>query len=449
MNKLFYSTILVFLFTNIQSQSFERGPFTGMSITLPVVADFNADGKPDIVGVSRFFSPIGALKIHYSISEPDSLIFETVELGISVKGDPGVGDFDGDQDIDIIVIESENDQILILINNGDGSFDRKPLDSKVAFDFRAADFDGDNDVDIISFNSAENEAYLMTNDGNAGFTTSTIISEVDGFTTLDIADFDEDNDVDIIAAIEEGSEKIILLENQGNAVFTEKTITDSGISSLENLKIIDINKDGLMDVLFSSFFNSIVKGLVNNGDETFAPTDLAQALGGIRSFNVADYNNDGINDIIVGCNSDDNTYHQGLSNTTLEYDRETVSGIQPMFHIVNGDFDGDNDLDVILSNGDFWWLINKIDQGTVNTNDPNQDFFKISPNPFNEIIKIDIEHQEIEVVISDILGRTRFTSIEKSNVYDLQHLETGTYIISILDAKTKKIIQSSKIIKED
>jgi len=448
MKHLFTIALFLLLFSTTQSQSFERGPFSGMSITLPVVADFNADGKPDIVGVSRFFSPIGDLKIHYSMSVPDSIIFETVDLELSVAGDPGVGDFDSDGDMDIVVIESENNQILILLNNGDGTFETKPQTSQIAFDFRTSDMDNDGDIDIISFNGSENEVYLMINDGNAEFTTTTIISEINDLATLELGDLDGDNDVDIVAGIQdEVREKIIVLDNQGDGTFIEKPVVESGISSLENLKVVDINNDGLMDVLYSSFFNSIVKGLLNNGDGTYQTTDLAQALGGIRSFNVADYNGDGINDIMVGCNSSDNTYHQGLSTTALEYDREVVSGIQPMFHIVNGDFDGDNDIDVILSNGDFWWLINKLGDGTVSTIEIKEDRYQVFPNPFTDNINIDFLNQDSEIIITDVMGRRVFNSKATTNTFNLESLESGSYIILIRDAGSKEFIHSSKIIK--
>ena len=448
MKNTYLIACFLLIFSAIQSQSFERGPFTGKSITLPVTGDFNGDGKLDIVGVSRFFSPIGDLKIHYSMSVPDSIIFETVDLELSVAGDPGVGDFDNDNDLDIVVIESKNNQILILLNNGDGTFETKPQTSKIALDFITSDIDNDGDTDIISYNTSEDEAYLMTNNGNAEFTTNTIISEVRSFTTLDIGDIDGDNDVDVIAAIQDSNgEKIIVLNNQANGSFVEQTITATGINSLENLKVVDINNDGRMDVLYSSFFNSIVKGLLNNGDGTYEAKDLAQALGGIRSFDVADFNDDGINDIMVGCNSDDNTYHQGMSNTSLEYDREVVSGIQPMFHIVNGDFDGDNDLDVILSNGDFWWLINKLDQGTVNTIELDGESYQIYPNPFKDIINIDLLKNDSKIIIMDMVGKTVFNSNETSNTYNLESLENGSYILLMLDSNTNNVLQSSKIMK--
>ncbi len=76
-------------------------------------------------------------------------------------------------------------------------------------------------------------------------------------------------------------------------------------------------------------------------------------------------------DILIGCNSANNTYHQGISSASLEYSSEVVTGIQPMFYIVNGDFDSDKDLDAILSNGEFWWITNELEQSFVKVDQVN------------------------------------------------------------------------------
>lgn len=434
--------------TSFYGQSFERGPFTSKALSLPRVADFNGDGRIDIVSVTRFFSATGDLTLHVNNSEVDSLIFDTIDLGFKVKGNPGFADFDNDGDLDLVVIDDATSEILILFNQGDGSFDSVVQDSKIAYSFETGDLDSDGDVDIVSYSSSDGTVNLMINDGVGSFQTSDLLSNVFNLETLKLGDINGDGNIDIVVGFDEFFDsQILLYENQGNAMFTEKIITDSSTTGLENLQLIDINKDNKMDIVYSSNNTSILKCLLNDGGGVYTKVDLAQGLGNLRSFNIADYNSDGIFDIMLGCNSDDNTFHLGTSATEFLYDSEVVSGIRPMFYIDNGDFDSDNDLDVILSNGDFWWAVNKLEQGSVNVIELENEEFEIYPNPFYDNINIPELNDDMKIIVSNVFGVNVFESVTNQSSINLRELENGCYILSIIDIKSGVTLQSSKIIK--
>ena len=447
--RIFYLLLLsVITFSSLQSQSFVRGPLTNKLISFPLIADFNGDDKPDVLGISRFFSPTGDLRLHFNVSDDDGIMFETVDLDLDAFGNPGVGDFDGDDDMDIVIIEEESAGIVILLNNGDGTFESKPIDTEIAYFFRVADMDGDGDLDIVNLDGDSESVHIMINQGNADFTTNTLMSEREDLSTLELGDIDGDNDVDIIVGFENFFDgKVVLLENQGDASFNEEIITESALGRLEKIQIVDIDKDGHTDIVYSSNSTSFLRLLQNNGDDTFTESNLVQGLGRIRSFNVTDYNTDGIFDILIGCNEDDNTFHLGLSATSLEYDSEVVTGIQPMFHIVNGDLDSDGDLDAVISNGDFWWITNELEQFMVNVSEVNGTELSIYPNPFADQIHIESFDKDIKIIITDVIGQKVYESALKSNVYNLDFLKNGTYLLSIMDVNTGEFIQSTKIIK--
>lgn len=447
MKTFLLSTILLFLYLPVNSQSFKRGPYTNTSISLPIVSDFTGDGKPDVVGASRFFSPTGDLKLHINSSEPDSIIFKTKDLGIKVYGNPGAGDFDSDGDMDLVVTESVNKKILILSNNGAGSFVSNQINSEIAFQFLTSDMDGDGDIDIVSLDIDKLSAYLIINKGNGVFQTSNLLTNVKDLYTYELEDIDNDDDTDIIVGFDDYFDgKIVLLENQGNATFKEHIITEKATGSLENLQIIDINKDGFKDIVYSSTYSSTLKVLLQQSDKKYTERNLTQGSGTIRSFNVADYNTDGIMDILIGCNSANNTYHQGISTASLEYSSEVVTGIQPMYYIVNGDFDSDKDLDAILSNSDFWWITNELEQSFVKVNQVNKDHFLVYPNPFRTHLNLDVSN-DIDFFITDFQGHRLFHSNEKLPPFNLEFLNEGSYFLTVIDKKSGKIVETLKIIK--
>jgi len=446
-NSLLHRIITLF-YSSLSSQSFKRGPFTNKGMSLPLVADFTGDGKLDVIGVAQYFSADGDLLLHTNISKPDSIIFKTVDLKVKAIGNPGFGDFDADGDMDLVVSDSKTSKILILLNNGDGSFNSFPQNSKLAFSFKTSDIDGDQDIDIVSLNSNESSVYLMVNNGKGTFETKSVITKKGDIRTIELADFDGDNDIDIIAGFYDFFDgQIMALENSGQGNFLQKILNVTAVRSLENIQIIDLDKDGDRDIAYSSSSSSTLKALINNGNKTYHEVNLVAGKGTLRSFNIADYNNDGILDIILGCNSEDNTYHQGKSSDSFVYDTEVITTIQPLLEIVNGDFDSDNDIDAVLSNGDFWWITNLLDQGTVSSTVVDNAIYNIYPNPFVNFLHIGIDENEVGILISDLLGKQDLLSYTKDFPINLDYLNDGVYFMSIFDLHSGKILQTSKIIK--
>lgn len=447
--RLFFLVTLVLYFSSIsKAQSFIHGPYLNKSIGLPLVADFTGDGKPDVIGSSRNFSFIGDLTLYKNLSETDSIIFESSKLGMKIWGDPGYGDFDGDGDMDLVIAESEDTTILVLLNNGNGTFTSHPQVAEAAYDFRSADLDGDDDIDVVAFNILDYSAYLMINDGNGVFTSTPLFSNEEDEFNIDLGDLDGDEDVDIVAVFNGFfNGKIIEWENKGNNLFSDRPLRSAAISGIENVQVVDIDQDGDNDIAYSSFESAKVLALINKGPNFFTDQNLAQATGAIRNFHIADFNTDGIMDIITGCNSSSCTYHEGLSATGFDYSSEPISEVQAMFFIEHGDFDGDDDLDLIVSNGDFWWLSNELEQQHVSVHTLDEIAYNIYPNPFTDYIVINLSGKEVDMYIADPFGRLLWESSRYTSSINLGFLQKGIYFLTIVDRKSGRIVQTSKMIK--
>lgn len=448
MKFLYFAIILLFISFSSPAQNFIHGPYLNKSIGHPLIADFTGDGKTDVIGSSRNFSFIGDLTLYKNLSEPDSIIFESSKLGMKMWGDPGYGDFNGDGEMDLVVAESEDTTILILLNNGNGTFTSHPQVADAAYDFRSADLDGDDDIDIVAFNILDYSAYLMINDGSGTFTSQPLFSNEDDEFNIDLGDLDGDTDIDIVVLFNGFfNGRIIEWENKGNNVFSDRPLRSAAISGIENVQVVDIDQDGDNDIAYSSFESAKVLALINKGPNFFTDQDLAQGTGAVRNFDIADFNTDGIMDIIIGCNSSSCTYNEGLSATGFDYSSEAISQVQPMFFIAHGDFDDDDDPDLVVSNGEFWWLSNELEQGHVSVTDINETFYNIYPNPFNDYLEINMLPDDLDLYITDPSGRRVWQSLDASSLHNLGFLNKGFYFLTMVDRKSGKMVQTSKIIK--
>lgn len=113
--------------------------------------------------------------------------------------------------------------------------------------------------------------------------------------------------------------------------------------------------------------------------------------------------------------------------------------------------EGDHLFCVRVLNDDGTWSLNDCEIFTI---DPSLDIddslyrsVKVNPNPFSSTINLDVSRaivfQKISVI--DIAGREVYSSTENLRYVNLEHLESGTYILS-LSTETEK--GTYKIIKQ-
>jgi hypothetical protein len=132
------------------------------------VADFNGDGKPDLVVANRV--NVGTLSV--LLGRGDGSFAAPVPY--PVGGFPvavAVGDFNGDGKPDLAVANWGSQDVNVLLGNGDGSF-RPAVNYPVegsAFDVVATDFNGDGKLDLVVAIAAENVVTLLRGTGDGTF----------------------------------------------------------------------------------------------------------------------------------------------------------------------------------------------------------------------------------------------------------------------------------------
>lgn len=444
-----YLFICLLLAMNIYAQGFVRSPYQDFQMVNQLVADFTGDEKPDVLGVQVSFS--GPDKVVLQVNNgavPLTFSQKPLGLNIDVYGFPVAADMDGDMDMDIIVADGAGLQLYLLRNDGAGNFTPDSLGISGSDILRIADIDMDTDLDIIGVNDTENTLNLYLNDGNLNFTVQNIPNNSGNIDLLEVDDLDGDNDQDILLGLDQSTgDHIVLYKNNGSNNFEKKVVAANSYSSIEGLLIDDIDSDGKKDIL--AIRTNYCDAFLNKDNLSFEKKSVAAINDFLISVQTGDYNGDGLRDVIIGTNSNGISWYKNLSNTTLEFEKLTVGGVAPAYSIVNSDLDNDNDIDIVVTNGDFWWYENTIEQGPVGTVDLSQNQAVVFPNPFKDVIYLkNLKTDFYRFEIFDLLGKKLYASEIRSDSVDLSTLNPGTYMLLLINKSAGQSI-SKLILKQE
>ncbi len=270
----------------------------------------------------------------------------------------GVGDVNGDQREDFFIGGAAGEAGQLYIQNSKGSFNKADqtawLQDKTSEDLGAAFIDIDNDKDldlfVVSGGNEFNEGdaalqdRLYINNGKGKFTKSKkgLPNYLTSGSCVVPNDFDKDGDIDLfiggrlIPRKYPNAAHSHLLENVGGRfvdVTKEKAVEMNNLGLVTAASWADFNKDGLEDlIVVGEWMPVTIFTQTENGN--FKKDIIEHSEGWYYEVKTADMDDDGDDDIIVG-------------NLGLNY-KYKASKDEP-FEVYSYDFDNNGSLDIVLS----------------------------------------------------------------------------------------------------
>jgi Family of unknown function (DUF6519)/FG-GAP-like repeat len=281
------------------------------------------------------------------------------------------GDFNGDGKPDLAVVTLPG-TVLILLNNGDGTFQLGSSYPAGSFPFSivAADFTGNGTLDLAISDFFGGTVAILLGNGDGTFSATkadgTLRTQAVGSEPYGIAaaDFNGDGKADLAVANASDNTVSILLSN-GDGTFARANPDPPVGTTPITLATGDFNGDGKTDLAVVNIGDNTVSFLFNNGTGTFtAPaTTLALPQGATNfplSIVASDFNKDNLVDIAVGGITEDaqNNPRAYVAVFSNNYNNQGAGIFSPPADItvvgapasvVAADFDGDGNIDLVAS----------------------------------------------------------------------------------------------------
>ena len=357
-----------------------NGAFTETTGRLPTVSnratyavafvDVDGDGDNDLV--------LGNSRQNELYLNNGRGFFDDVTVRLPIDNDftraLAFGDVDGDGDNDLVLANTDNSgkQNRLYVNDGSGRFTDATVSGMPAATDRThavalGDVDNDGDPDIVFGNSnapsgAQNTLYR--NDGRGIFMDATAASlpQVEDATeSLALRDADLDGDLDLLLANASQDRYYV---NDGAGSFADVTAARMPIESVWNraLVVADVDGDGDDDfVTWSRLYLNLSGGVLA---KTSVPRLAADLFADSPAIAIGDVDGDGDPDLVVAHTNfswgvgwpnglhlnDGRGFFEDLSAA-----RMPISG-DGSFDVALNDVDGDNDLDIVLANGNSGYL---------------------------------------------------------------------------------------------
>lgn len=219
-------------------------------------ADLNGDTKKDIVAIDY-----GASKIHSILADSSGKIGPTSVSRVSNSLNSGntfplFADFDHDQKVDLAIV-SYSIGLSVFRGNGDATFSGGKLytGTNRAYAMALTDFNNDGYQDIALSTDANAQMYILRNSAGQDFTSTALMNTSSVATFLMSDDLNGDKNADILVFERNNAAPAgyaFMGYGTGSFITPMKSFKTS-FPDLADSRVIDINNDGKLDMIFIKY----------------------------------------------------------------------------------------------------------------------------------------------------------------------------------------------------
>jgi hypothetical protein len=341
---------------------------TGTNPDFVATADVNNDNFQDVL-VANFTD--GTLSIFLG----EGLGIFQAPLTVTVGKGPtwiATGNFNSKTNstgvVDLAVANQTDNTVSILLGNGDGTFTNAPSSPLVLpsgsspTSIAVADFNKDGFPDLAIVNKGADTVSIFLGNGDGTFKAGSTIVTGSTPTSIVAAAFNPSNPTLIDLAVTNSADNTLeIFIGNGDGAFQKGFTYSTGVTPLY-IATADLNADGILDLavadsgapISSNTVGNSVSIFLGNGDGTFilpGSTRLDFPAGtNPTSLVIADFNSDGIPDIVTTATGDDSfALLLGVGGGAFSAPIEVPVGDTPD-SVATADFNGDGLPDLAITN---------------------------------------------------------------------------------------------------
>ncbi|MDZ8078187.1 MAG: DUF4347 domain-containing protein [Nostoc sp. DcaGUA01] len=339
-----------------ETASITIAPLVGLRPYSIVTGDFNKDGNIDLVTANKSSSTVSVLLGKGDGTFKPASTFSVVGFNGLSPSSVAVADFDKDGRLDLVTANTLSNNISVLFGDTKGTggfgpavnFALPSVSSPISL--TVGDFNKDGKSDIVTANNGSQNISLLLGDGIGGFATPKNFKVPSRPSSVTAGDFNKDGISDLAVTSSYFNNVSIFL---GNLNGTLNIAGEFNVGINPNFVVSgDFNKDNKLDLAVANYDSNNVSILLGNGAGSFGiATNFDVGLNPV-SVTVIDFDNDGKSDLAVAnAGSDTVSVLLGDGNGGFGSASNFNVGTKP-YSLAVGDFNKDGESDLAVANSE-------------------------------------------------------------------------------------------------